>query len=79
MMRISNISLEPKKDGTLVKCKNIFNQNVAQVIPLTTEELTNYFAGKLGDLQIAFPELSDEQREFLITGLSGAQFDAIMG
>ncbi len=77
-MRISNISLVPQSNGTLVECINIFGQNVAQLLPLTVEELTDYFEGKLGDLQIAFPLLSGNQREFLITGLSGEQFDAIM-
>ena len=56
---------------------NIFSEQVRLWLPIPKSELKNYFEDKLGDVQKAFPSLTDDQREFLITGLTGEQFSGV--
>lgn len=46
-------------------------------IYVKTEDFCDYSAGKL--IQRAFPYLSDDEREFLISGIGPGQFDNFVG
>jgi hypothetical protein len=43
-------------------------------LPVTTEQLRRYVDGV--SVQDAFPELSPEEREFILTGITPAEWDA---
>ena len=46
-------------------------------LPVTQEQLDNYSRGAL--LQNAFPCLTDEEREFVKTGIISTEWDALFG
>jgi hypothetical protein len=49
-------------------------------IPVATERLNAYFSGgRKGLIQNWFPELSADQREFLITGSTPEEWEAAFG
>ena len=49
-------------------------------IPVATERLNAYFSGgRKGLIQNWFPDLSADQREFLITGSTPEEWEAVFG
>ena len=46
-------------------------------LPVTVEQLEHYAAGAL--LQNAFPNLSADEREFIKTGITAEEWEAIFG
>ena len=44
-------------------------------IPCTEEQMAAYKDGAL--IQIAFPDLTADQREFILTGITGAEWDEL--
>ena len=62
----------------LVTVQNMFNGELNQMdLPVTVEQLETHQRGGL--VQNIFPNLTTEQREFLITGLTPEKWDAIFG
>lgn len=49
-------------------------------IPVATERLNAYFSGgRQGLIQNVFPDLNTDQREFLITGSTPEEWNAVFG
>ena len=46
-------------------------------LPVTMEQMLAYAQGEL--LQVAFPQLSADQREFVKTGITPEEWDAVFG
>lgn len=46
-------------------------------LPVTLEQLAEYSAGAL--LQDAFPHLSPDEREFIKTGITASEWEAVFG
>lgn len=46
-------------------------------IDITSEQLIAYQNGELGHIQSAFPHLSAEEREFILTGTTSEEWDAM--
>lgn len=46
-------------------------------IPITNEQLASWKSGTL--IQIAMPELSPDDREFLMTGITPEEWDELLG
>ncbi len=46
-------------------------------IPVTQEQLDSWLGGKL--IQVAMPNLSPDDREFLITGMTPDEWEEMMG
>lgn len=46
-------------------------------LPITQEQIDNWQSGTL--IQNAFPQLNADQREFLMTGISAAEWNAMCG
>lgn len=44
-------------------------------LPITEEQIDLYNAGEL--IQRAFPNLSDDQREFILTGITADEWDEV--
>lgn len=63
-MEITRVSMLTDKERT-------------QEIPVTQEQLDNWRGGTL--IQHAMPNLTDDQREFLMTGITPEEWDEIFG
>ena len=48
-------------------------------LPVTDEQIAAYQAGRLGMVQDAFPELTPDQREFIMTGITPEEWDQFLG
>ena len=46
-------------------------------LPITEQQLFDYESGKLGLIQNAFPHLDDDQREFIMTGITHEEWDEL--
>ncbi len=46
-------------------------------LDITSEEWTNYLEGEL--IQIAFPRLNADEREFIMTGYTAADWETMFG
>jgi len=46
-------------------------------IPITEEQLDAYYAGNMM-INHMFPELSDDEREFIMTGITGQEWRALV-
>ena len=61
----------------LIKRKSPFSGETNQMeIDVTTEQLAAYAAGIL--LQDAFPHLTPDEREFIKTGITAAEWEALV-
>ena len=48
-------------------------------LPITAGEYSEFMLGRLGLVQEAFPELSADQREFILSGATPEEWDSVMG
>ena len=64
----------------VVRKKSSFTGTVNELLlPITQQQLDDYESGKSGLVQDAFPDLDADQREFLITGVTKEEWDAVFG
>lgn len=61
----------------LIKTKNMFGKAVEKEIDVTEEQLERWRSGEL--IQNAMPHLSPTDREFLMTGTTDEDWDALCG
>ena len=62
----------------LVYRENIVTKRVnVMELPITQEQLDAWLAGEL--IQDVMPELDEDQREFLISGMMPGEFEAMFG
>jgi hypothetical protein len=61
----------------IVRKSPISGRLVARTIPVTPEQLAAWQAGAL--IQEAMPQLSPEDREFILSGISPEEFAATFG
>ena len=62
----------------LIKRKSLATGIVRELdLPITREQLENYYNGML--VQHAFPNLSDDQREFIVSGITKEEWEQIFG
>ena len=74
MPQISKGSEQPTDGGMLVTRTSVFSGKTRQrVLPVTAEQLAAWRGGEL--IQRAIPQLTDEDREFLLTGTVQAEWD----
>jgi hypothetical protein len=81
---LGELCLKAEKEGTLVQRKTPLTGNewVEILFPIPFAEMTPLVDKWLQTnavIQDVFPMLNADQREFLMTGLSGAAFDDAMG
>lgn len=61
-----------------IEKKSIFTGKINSMdLPITVEQYNRWQDGEL--IQNVMPELSDDQREFLISGLMPGEFEIIFG
>lgn len=61
----------------LLRNKSAFTGTMNELLlPITQEEFDAYINGESGPVQEAFPQLDADQREFILTGVTKAEWDA---
>jgi hypothetical protein len=48
-------------------------------IDITEQQLRDFYEDKLGLIQDAFPHLSADEREFILTGIHPAEWEKLFG
>ena len=62
----------------LLRKKSAFTGTMNELLlPITQEEFDAYINGESGPVQEAFPQLDADQREFILTGVTKAEWDAV--
>lgn len=65
---------------SIVKNKSIVTGKMYEMeIDVTLEQLNDFASGKLGLIQEAFPHLSIEEREFIISGIHPDEWKELFG
>ena len=64
----------------IVERKSIVSGKVNKMdINITTEQLFNFISGRSGLAQEAFPDLSLDEREFIISGIHPTEWEQLFG
>jgi hypothetical protein len=61
----------------ITRTSSVSGKTRSMDLPVTVEQLEHYAAGAL--LQNAFPNLSADEREFIKTGITAEEWEAIFG
>lgn len=65
--------------GIIIK-KSIISGKMSEMeIDVTLEQLIDFDNGKLGLIQEAFPHLSVQEREFIISGIHPTEWEQLFG
>lgn len=79
MIRRPYYTAVPADGGLLVTRTSIFSTaRNSMVLPITVEQLTRYESG-MGLIQDIFPDLTTDQREFIQSGATPEEWDAVFG
>lgn len=66
--------------GTDVTCKNVFSGKVStRTLKIDPTQLLEWSLNPRTPIQRIFPQLSDSDREFLMTGMTDEDWDEVMG
>ena len=64
----------------IVKKQSIVSGKVYQMqLDITQQQLNDFFNGRLGLIQQAFPHLSIDEREFIISGIHPIEWKELFG
>lgn len=80
MSFIGQIGQNGRMTKMIVERKSIVSGKVYQMdINITEEQLFNFINGRSGLAQEAFPDLSAEEREFIISGIHPIEWNELFG
>ena len=80
MLFIGQIGQNGRMTKMIVERKSIVSGKVYQMdINITEEQLFNFINGRSGLAQEAFPDLSAEEREFIISGIHPIEWNELFG
>jgi len=64
----------------IVERKSIITGKINQMeIDITSEQLFDFISGRSGLAQEAFPDLSADEREFIISGIHPTEWEQLFG
>lgn len=75
--KVQITALAPER--CLLRCVNIHGNQVEMQLPASQSRVQHFISG--GDqrlIQDAFPDLTPDEREFILTGLDGDKWDELM-
>jgi hypothetical protein len=80
MSFIGQIGQNGRMTKMIVERKSIVSGKVYQMdINITEEQLFNFINGRSGLAQEAFPDLSIDEREFIISGIHPTEWNELFG
>lgn len=80
MLFIGQIGQNGRMTKMIVEKQSIVSGKVYQMdINITEEQLFNFINGKSGLAQDAFPDLSIDEREFIISGIHPDEWNELFG
>lgn len=80
MSSIGQIGQNGRMTKMIVERKSIVSGKVYQMdINITEEQLFNFINGRSGLAQEAFPDLSIDEREFIISGIHPIEWNELFG
>lgn len=80
MLFIGQIGQNGRMTKMIVERKSIVSGKVYQMdINITEEQLFNFINGRSGLAQEAFPDLSLDEREFIISGIHPTEWEQLFG
>ena len=80
MSFIGQIGQNGRMTKMIVERKSIVSGKVNKMdIDITPEQLFNFISGRSGLAQEAFPDLSLDEREFIISGIHPTEWEQLFG